>query len=292
MAENVGMTYEQWLQQAKNNAAQTRDTAISNANINYQKSKSEYGNKAEALRNMGLTGAGYSDYLNGQAYAQMQGAVSNAYAQERQTNFDLDAKYMDYLEQKNAQRYALLDSLDAGGYTMNQLDRYLSQDLITPEEYEGYKTNLRTKAQNITGTDFAGYTREQGQAFITSLEKAGYQDEANKAKVAFNDHFNIKWNAGGMPAYVSNANGTNTYANGDKIKVTVNAIVDSNGATQQHEYKVKIKGKTDNVSVIEAAANAQNGQVFKYGTQLYVKIGDTVYELNKKDYEELDKWFK
>lgn len=125
------MSYEEWYNTAKNNAETTRQNAIGEAQVNYNKSKSEYGNRAESLRNMGLTGAGYSDYLNGQAYAQMQGAIANANAQKASTIADIDAKYMDYLEQKRAEKTNAYNSLYAdvkdGAYSGSDIVRLVNQ---------------------------------------------------------------------------------------------------------------------------------------------------------------------
>lgn len=137
------MTYEEWYNTAKQNAETTRQNAIGDAQVNYNKSKSEYGNRAESLRNMGLTGAGYSDYLNGQAYAQMQGAIANANAQKASTIADIDAKYMDYLEQKNAAakeeaaktqaNYANLLSNITYAWTDADIDNYAAAYGLTDE---------------------------------------------------------------------------------------------------------------------------------------------------------------
>lgn len=132
------MSYEEWYNTAKKNAETTRQNAIGDAQVNYNKSKSEYGSRAEALRNMGLTGAGYSDYLNGQAYAQMQGAIANANAQKASTIADIDAKYMDYINQKEEAaktNYANLLSNITYAWTDADIDNYagvygLSDDQI------------------------------------------------------------------------------------------------------------------------------------------------------------------
>jgi hypothetical protein len=285
------MTYQQWYENSKANAESTRQSAINDARVEYNRSKSEYGNKAEALRNMGLTGAGYSDYLNGQAYAQMQGAIANANAQKASTIADIDAKYMDYVEQKNQQRYALLDSLDSGNYTVNQLNRYVEQGLLTETELGEYKQKLENKAKNLTSADLNSYTREQLNSLIDSLGIAGYNDAKKHVQKLYDNKYNIKWNTGGGGAFVDNPNGTNTYEVGDKITIKADSIK-GDGTMETREFKVKIKAEVTDPSIIEAATQATNGQVFKFGDQLYLKINDTVYSLNKKEYDQLNKLFK
>ncbi len=72
----------------------------------YDHNQSSYGAKAERIAQMGLTGSGYSDYLDSQAYAQYQGSVASA---------DSDAANLkqDALETKN-EKLAAEDLLYSG----------------------------------------------------------------------------------------------------------------------------------------------------------------------------------
>ena len=96
------MTYSQYLEQSKNNVGniydksvaaidkssadalakieEDRQAGIRNANAAYEQSKATYGANAEALRRMGLTGSGYSDYLTSSAYAASRGEIANVNA--------------------------------------------------------------------------------------------------------------------------------------------------------------------------------------------------------------------
>ena len=96
------MTYAQYLEQSKGNAEniynksvaaidkssadalakieEDRQAGIRNANAAYEQSKATYGANAEALRRMGLTGSGYSDYLTASAYAASRGEIANVNA--------------------------------------------------------------------------------------------------------------------------------------------------------------------------------------------------------------------
>lgn len=73
-------------------ADQTRERAIVDANSSYQQNLAGYGANAEAMANMGLTGSGYSDWLNAAAYAQNRGDVQAANAQSETAK--RDAKYI------------------------------------------------------------------------------------------------------------------------------------------------------------------------------------------------------
>lgn len=52
-----------------------RQRGIVDASTSYEQNKATYGATAEALASMGLSGSGYSDYLNAQAYAAQRGEV-------------------------------------------------------------------------------------------------------------------------------------------------------------------------------------------------------------------------
>lgn len=57
-----------------------RQRGIYDASNAYEQNKATYGANAEALASMGLTGGGYSDYLNAKAYATQRGEVQAANA--------------------------------------------------------------------------------------------------------------------------------------------------------------------------------------------------------------------
>lgn len=151
------MSYEEWYNTAKQNAETTRQNAIGDAQVNYNKSKSEYGSRAESLRNMGLTGAGYSDYLNGQAYAQMQGAIANANAQKASTIADIDAKYMDYINQKEEAakaNYANLLSNITYAWTDADIDNYAeAYGLSDPEQIAALKQTRLDRVKRYLDTN-------------------------------------------------------------------------------------------------------------------------------------------
>ena len=76
------MTYREFLENEKNKAIQAaeaeRQRAVVDANAAYEQNKATYGANAEALRRQGMTGSGYSDYIDSQAYATSRGEVQQA----------------------------------------------------------------------------------------------------------------------------------------------------------------------------------------------------------------------
>lgn len=104
------------------NAQTIKNQALIDAQNNYDQNKSQYGSNAAALGAMGLTGSGYSDYLNSRAYAQKQGDI-NAANRTYQTSVDTaamtrdqakaeaDLKYMEYLDTQDANKKNAYTSL-------------------------------------------------------------------------------------------------------------------------------------------------------------------------------------
>ena len=67
-------------QAALQNAETARQRSIADARSSYEQNKATYGANAEALAAMGLSGSGYGDYINSQAYAQQRADTQNANA--------------------------------------------------------------------------------------------------------------------------------------------------------------------------------------------------------------------
>ena len=104
-------------------AEQTRERAIVDANSSYQQNLAGYGANAEAMANMGLTGSGYSDWLNASAYAQNRADVQAANAQSEtakrearyiadQTKNQADTTYNDAVFKAEADYLDTVNNLD------------------------------------------------------------------------------------------------------------------------------------------------------------------------------------
>lgn len=66
---------------AEQRAETERQRGVIDGQASYDFNKSTYGKQAEALRSMGLSGSGYSDYLTSRAYATQREEVQNANSQ-------------------------------------------------------------------------------------------------------------------------------------------------------------------------------------------------------------------
>lgn len=112
--DKLNAQIEQNKQNALQQAESERERAVIDARSSYEQNKATYGANAEQLAAMGLSGSGYSDYLNQQAYATQRAETQNANAQaeatkvaaEQQANSDKLNAELSYAEnmQDNAEK--------------------------------------------------------------------------------------------------------------------------------------------------------------------------------------------
>lgn len=147
------MTYEQYYadesarlekerQDALKQAEIYKERAAADAQASYMQNMSTYGVNAENMARMGLTGGGYSDYLNAQAYAQkrsdMQAADKNALNMEQQA----ESTYASGMAALNKEQMARNDALNkeqqAKDEYSNNAYTGLLADLQNPNVYGNY----------------------------------------------------------------------------------------------------------------------------------------------------------
>ena len=114
--DKLNAQIEQNKQNALQQAESERERAVIDARSSYAQNLATYGANAEQLSAMGLSGSGYSDYLNQQAYATQRAETQNANAQaeatkvaaEQQANSDKLNAELSYAEnmQNNAEKLA------------------------------------------------------------------------------------------------------------------------------------------------------------------------------------------
>ena len=116
LLDKINAQIDQNKQNALQQAESERERAVIDARSSYEQNKATYGANAERLAAMGLSGSGYSDYLNQQAYATQRAETQNANAQaeatkvaaEKQANSDKLNAELSYAEnmQSNAEKLA------------------------------------------------------------------------------------------------------------------------------------------------------------------------------------------
>ena len=135
--------------EAERQADINRQRAIADANSAYEQNKAEYGAKAEALGNMGLSGGGYGDWLNASAYAQnrseVQGARAQSDAAKREARYTEDMTKLQADQEYNNKKYqAESDYLNK----MHEIDT-------------SYRTNMSEAEQSKLAADKAAYDTER-----------------------------------------------------------------------------------------------------------------------------------
>lgn len=123
-------SYASWLKKNGVNSEAIYEKDLANAETEYAKSKSEYGSRAEKLSSIGLSSGGYSDYLNGKAYEQMQ--KSKESAKERYLNNEREnAKgYDNYSKAYDESRYSAMKDYVTTLTDMNEKQSSLYTSVI------------------------------------------------------------------------------------------------------------------------------------------------------------------
>lgn len=172
----------------------SKDRGVIDADTAYKHNLSSYGAKNEALRDMGLAGSGYSEYLDSQAYAayrgEVQGVKAGALAAENEANSNaenakLEAKkaldestlYYDNLAEEHLEnKYSeILKGAGDGTYSKEQIENLAGYYGFTPEQI----ATLTGSADSYEAERLAEEERVRGENFLKALAdvKAGYYDE-------------------------------------------------------------------------------------------------------------------
>jgi len=109
----------------------------------YEKNKATYGAKAEALADMGLTGGGYSDYIDAQAYAAQRGDVQAAKAREAESNRLATNAYNDAVYKAESEANSAL--YDVNKWTTDR------KDTASNVYHTGANTTLEAEASYKSG---------------------------------------------------------------------------------------------------------------------------------------------
>ena len=329
------LSYEEWYNRSKSNAEESYQNSVDLARINFEKMKSEYGSRAAALESMGMTGSGYSDYLTSKAYTEMQGAIVNAAAQKDKTIADLDTQLTAYLEEQDAKKkqeakdYAdrqreaytsLYNNVLSGVYSYNDIDTLAPKYGLSPDDRDALKSaianrilesgdytkeslakmfgtnskeykqgiaNIVKEAKNYTSADFfkEGKLIPKGDAQkIINQVQALDASTAASLQNEFNKLYTVK--TAGVTFK------RDTFGGGDAGDSGNNFVVTDG----DKKYKVEFSGKDVSEYALAAGSDVDEGTVFKYSGNLYVKHNGTIYHLvarknNKDDWNALFKLF-
>ena len=196
--DKLNAQIEQNKQNALQQAESERERAVIDARSSYAQNLATYGANAEQLAAMGLSGSGYSDYLNQQAYATQRAETQNANAQaeatkvatEQQANSDKLNAELSYAEnmQGNAEKLAqyqqqkaeeakaeeeqkkqyyamLLGSANTGEYTSEQLASLGAQyglDETQISQLQAAADKYKSDQQMLSYAEALNYIAENG----------------------------------------------------------------------------------------------------------------------------------
>lgn len=207
-AEQQGVNYAQGIKDSIYGSAEAlrkqtdidienaRQRGIIDSQSSYQKAIGTYGANAEALGGMGLTGAGYGEYLTANAYATHRGQVQDINAQAMKANREaasLEAQtketaYANYLQNLKAEEES--NKQTAAGLYGEWLSGIKNGE-ISPSElkanpyYELLDDNMKTEINNAfvsKGANYLTSLSEENDATYSAfdaekaLKMAGYSD--------------------------------------------------------------------------------------------------------------------
>ena len=211
--DKLNAQIEQNKQNALQQAESERERAVIDARSNYEQNKATYGANAEQLAAMGLSGSGYSDYLNQQAYATQRAETQNANAQaeatkvaaEQQANSDKLNAELSYAEnmQDNAEKLAqyqqqkaeeakaeeeqkkqyyaaLLTSANTGEYTSEQIASLGAQyglDEVQISQLQAAADKYKSDQQSLSYTEalqlISDYGADLDVSYLETLLNTG-----------------------------------------------------------------------------------------------------------------------
>lgn len=211
--DKLNAQIEQNKQNALQQAESERERAVIDARSSYAQNLAAYGANAEQLAAMGLSGSGYSDYLNQQAYATQRAETQNANAQaeatkvaaEQQANSDKLNAELSYAEnmQGNAEKLAqyqqqkaeeakaeeeqkkqyyaaLLTSANTGEYTSDQLASLGAQyglDEVQISQLQAAADKYKSDQQSLSYTEalqmISDYGADLDVSYLETLLNTG-----------------------------------------------------------------------------------------------------------------------
>lgn len=304
--DKINAQIEQNKQNALQQAESERERAVIDARSSYEQNKATYGANAEQLAAMGLSGSGYSDYLNQQAYATQRAETQNANAQaeatkvaaEQQANSDKLNAELSYAEnmQNNAEKLAQ--------YQQQKAEEAKAEEEQKKQYYEALLTSANT----------GEYTSEQ----IASLGAQYGLDEVqiSQLQAAADDAF---FNSGSMSAseakkqldkiinneWTSDENKKALQKTYDRLyKVVTNDVRFNNdggwwifGSTDMNEvgnnfsliddsgfkYRIESGGEVTDATIKRLASDVADGSIFGLRNQIYYKKDGKVYLVQKRE---------
>ena len=187
--DKLNAQIEQNKQNALQQAESERERAVIDARSSYEQNKATYGANAEQLAAMGLSGSGYSDYLNQQAYATQRAETQNANAQAEATK--LAAEQQANSDKLNAE-LSYAENMQGNAEKLAQYQQQKAEEAKAEEEQKKqYYAALLTSANTgeYTSEQIASLGAQYGldEAQISQLQAAADKHKSDQQSLSYTE---------------------------------------------------------------------------------------------------------
>ena len=187
--DKLNAQIEQNKQNALQQAESERERAVIDARSSYEQNKATYGANAEQLAAMGLSGSGYSDYLNQQAYATQRAETQNANAQAEATK--LAAEQQANSDKLNAE-LSYAKNMQGNAEKLAQYQQQKAEEAKAEEEQKKqYYAALLTSANTgeYTSEQIASLGAQYGldEAQISQLQAAADKYKSDQQSLSYTE---------------------------------------------------------------------------------------------------------
>lgn len=187
--DKLNAQIEQNKQNALQQAESERERAVIDARSSYEQNKATYGANAEQLAAMGLSGSGYSDYLNQQAYATQRAETQNANAQAEATK--LAAEQQANSDKLNAE-FSYAENMQGNAEKLAQYQQQKAEEAKAEEEQKKqYYAALLTSANTgeYTSEQIASLGAQYGldEAQISQLQAAADKYKSDQQSLSYTE---------------------------------------------------------------------------------------------------------
>lgn len=213
------LSYEDFLKNSKDNAESVvkktytdtvaniednRKRGVIDAQASFDFNKATYGDKAEALRGMGLSGSGYSDYLTSRAYATQRAEVQNVNAQaaaatreaesKRDDNLlDIEKSYQENLQLASDKAVSVYNDILAGvkdgTYSYDQAMQLGNDSKLTADQLGSIGAAANEYSKSVQESNYVYYRNLIGTEGFDGAEVVALKDNNGLTPEQYNDLF-------------------------------------------------------------------------------------------------------
>lgn len=309
------------------NALANEATAIQDADNSYARNLASYGAKADALASMGLSGGGYSQYLDSQAYAANQNARLAAAEQKATAQRAADTAYADTSYKLNTEygrqirdtnlKYSEMIAQNAEKLAAYNEEKKLASDAVA----DGFIADIYSGEDINTGYVDALYNNGNGDLGETkykeikdlwlknlALDESTFTKPTGErlSKADAEKLLNNPWLEGEeatkqkekLQEVFDKLYNAKTYEKGiaysddediDELADEGNEFdVVYNGT----EYDVESAGEITDSNILELGKDVADGQLFGSGDRIFVKKDGRVFEIRGRGNTTTDDWAK